>query len=309
MAKKIFVVFLSVLIGGLYLFSAYAKLHPVEPFEFTFVDLGISNWSMAPFIARFLIGLEFVIGLLFILNIGTRGFTSKLSIGLLVFFIGYLIFSIIKNGNDSNCGCFGEMIKMTPLESIVKNIVLIGLNLIVFKFGVELPLKKFRTALIVLIILVSFVFPFIKNPVDLSYSSSYLVKKENQFAIPLDTLINNGYINKVPESIKTGKHIVAFLSSSCPHCKIGATKLRIMKDKNPSLPIFFVINGEPEATEKFRKETKSENIPWTKLGERPFVYLAGLNLPAIYLINNSVVEFDLNYFTLDQNEIEAWLKK
>ncbi len=300
---------LSVMFGGLYIFSGLSKLHPIEPFEFTFVDLGIANWQLSPFFARTIIGFEFFLGLLFLFNIKTRGFTSKLSIGLLSFFVLYLTFTIIKNGNEGNCGCFGELIPMSPVESIFKNIVLLALNFILLIKGFELPLKKFNKIALIIIFLAGFSFPFIKNPIDINYSSSYLVKKENQFFLPLDTLINNGYVNKVPESIKEGKHIIAFVSSTCPHCKIGATKLRIMKEINPSLPIFFVINGEEKNIEKFRSETKSEIIPWTRLGERPFVYLAGVQLPKIYLINNQVVEFDLNYFTLDQKEIEKWLNK
>jgi hypothetical protein len=45
------------------------------------------------------------------------------------------------------------------------------------------------------------------------------------------------------------------------------------------------------------------------LGARPFVYLAGLELPTLYLVNNSVVEHWVNYMELDQDEIEKWLSE
>ena len=32
-------------------------------------------------------------------------------------------------------------------------------------------------------------------------------------------------------------------------------------------------------------------------------------MPAIYMVNNSVVEHDVNYIDLDQGEIEKWLAK
>jgi hypothetical protein len=38
------------------------------------------------------------------------------------------------------------------------------------------------------------------------------------------------------------------------------------------------------------------------------VYLAGTNMPAIYMVNNSMVEHDVNYMDLDQEEIEKWMK-
>lgn len=309
MFKKIVFVALSILMGALFIFSGYSKLRPVEPFEFTFVDIGISNWRLSPFFARTIIGLEFFIGVLYIFNIAVKGFTSKVSIGLLSFFTIYLTVLLIKNGNEGNCGCFGEMVPMTPLESIIKNVFLLGISFLLFKMGVEINLKRFRLAVLLLFFLAGFGMPYILNPVDLNYSEAYLIPKEDHYAIPLDTLINNGYVNPVPQEIKKGKHIIAFLSSTCPHCKIGATKLRIMKEKNKDLPVFFVINGEEENVKTFLKLTGSESIPWTKLGERPFVYLAGLQLPTILLVNDQVVENDLNYFTLDQTEIENWLKK
>ncbi|MDP2385061.1 MAG: hypothetical protein Q8M29_01700 [Bacteroidota bacterium] len=309
MIKKYSLILLSVLIGGLFLFSAYSKLYPIEPFEFTFVDIGISNWRLSPFFARTIIGLEFFIGILFIINYKTRGFTSKLSIGILTFFVLYLCFILIKNGNDSNCGCFGELIKMTPVESIIKNLALILVNIVLLKWGEEINLKKFRIPVISLLLVISIAIPYILNPVDLNYSKAYLMKKENQYFMPLDTLVNNAYIHPVSNEIKKSKHIVAYLSSSCPHCKIAATKLRIMKDKNKNLPLLFVINGEEEKVKVFLDETKSHNVAWTKLGERPFVYLAGTHLPSIVLVNNQTVEYDLNYFFLDQTEIENWLKK
>ena len=40
-----------------------------------------------------------------------------------------------------------------------------------------------------------------------------------------------------------------------------------------------------------------------------FVYLAGTNMPAIYLVNNSIVEHSVNYPDLDQKEVETWLDK
>jgi thiol-disulfide isomerase/thioredoxin len=298
-----------VLLGLIYIFSAYSKLFPIEPFEYTFVDLGVSNWKLSPFIARTIIGLEFFIGLLFVFQIGVRSFTSKLSIGLLSFFSVYLVILLIRNGNNSNCGCFGEMLPMTPIESIVKNVLLIGLSIVLLKWGFEANYRKAGKWVIAGLAITAVVYPYIRNVVDLGYSESYLVKKESTYFMPLDTLINNATVNKVPEELKKGKHIIAYLSSTCPHCRIAATKLRIMKEKNPDLPVYFVINGLDEDIQKFREYTKSTAIPWTKLKGKTFTYLAGLSWPTIVLINNQQVELDLTYFSLDQEEIEEWLRK
>ena len=59
---KIFFFILCSIMGLVFLYSGYTKLEPIEPFEYTFVDLGVANWRIAPFMARFMIGLEFLIG-------------------------------------------------------------------------------------------------------------------------------------------------------------------------------------------------------------------------------------------------------
>ena len=44
------------------------------------------------------------------------------------------------------------------------------------------------------------------------------------------------------------------------------------------------------------------------LGER-FTNLAGYIMPAIVLVDNSIVEQKLNYLELDIDKIDAWIKK
>ena len=99
--------------GAVFIYSGWTKMFPIEPFEYTFVDLGFINWQVAPFIARVLIGFEFLIGVFLLFNINLK-LTYKIAIGTLVVFCIYLVLLIIIVGNKGNCGCFGDTIKMTP---------------------------------------------------------------------------------------------------------------------------------------------------------------------------------------------------
>jgi hypothetical protein len=81
-----------------------------------------------------------------------------------------------------------------------------------------------------------------------------------------------------------------------------------MTEKNPELPVYFILNGDEEKLKEFYEDTKTQNIHYCMLRARPFIYLAGLNLPTLYLVNNSIVEHQVNYMELDQDEIEKWLK-
>lgn len=308
-AIKISLFFLSSLMGLVFLYSAYTKLYPIEPFEYTFVDLGIGGWRLAPFIARFMIGLEFFIGLLLIFGLYTKRFTLKLTIGSLLFFSVYLIIVMIHEGNNGNCGCFGTAIVMTPLQALIKNGAMLVLSVILLKYYEGLNYKRFGKWLFLALLLTSFVMPHILNYVDIDYSQAYLTKKEDSFKLELDSVYKDAKIHNPPRSLSQGKHIIAFMSLSCPHCRVAAKKLRLMKEQNPNISIYLILNGDYKKLQPFFEDTKARNIDYCVLNGRNFVYLAGLDMPAIYMVNNSVVENWVDYINLDQAEIEKWLAK
>ncbi len=304
--------------GAVYVFSAYTKIYPIEPFEYTFVDLGVANWKVAPFIARLFISLEFFLGALFILNIKIKT-ASKISIAVLAMFSIYLI-GLIFIGNNSNCGCFGNYISMTPIQALVKNLIMIIISIVIFKFydGFDYWGKsKFIYFFLMLAALIS---PHILNYVDFNHSEAYLSPKENHFELPLDSLYNNARIKDLPvldfkpvntpiTTLSKGKHVLAFMSLTCPHCRIAAKKMRLIKERNPNISMYLVLNGDDNKLIPFFEDTKASNIPYCILLGRNFVYLAGVKMPAILMINNGVVENNIDYLNLEQDEIEKWMAK
>ncbi len=310
MKNKVFVVFLyvlSALMGLIFIYSAYTKLYPIEPFELTFVELRLANWYIAPFIARLLISIEFFIGMMLISSFNIR-FFSRLAVLILVVFSLYLIIILIQQGNNRNCGCFGEYIIMTPLQALIKNMMMIGLLMVIYFYHKGIVWSKVKY-FILLNVLVSLAAPHILNYVELSYSEQYLVNKEDFYPLRLDTLFKYAKIHSPPISLKEGKHIIAFMSLTCPHCKIAAKKIRLMKERNPALPFYFVLNGNEEDLKLFFEDTKSDNVPYCMLLGRPFVYMAGLKLPSIYIVRNDTVINRIDYISLQQEAIEKWLEK
>jgi uncharacterized membrane protein YphA (DoxX/SURF4 family) len=295
--------------GLVFIYSGYTKLYPIEPFEYTFVDLGIGGWRLAPFIARFMIGLEFFIGLLLIFGLFIKRFTIKLTVASLLLFCIYLIFVVLNTGNNSNCGCFGTAISMTPLQALIKNAIMLVVCFFIYKYYNGLNYGKIGKWIFGTLLITSFALPHILNYVDFNYSEAYLTKKEDHFKLELDSLYKNAKIHTPPKTLSTGKHVIAFMSMSCPHCRIAAKKLRLMKEQNPDISFYLVLNGDYKKIQPFFEDTKAQNIDYCVLNGKSFVYLAGLDMPAIFMVNNSVVENWINYMQLDQSEIEKWLAK
>lgn len=73
--------------------------------------------------ALFIIGLEFIIGLL-ILNGITKPLVYRFAMVILLFFSGVTLIVAVDGTMDS-CGCFGNVMNLPPWQSFVKNVVLL----------------------------------------------------------------------------------------------------------------------------------------------------------------------------------------
>ena len=305
---KILAVILSIACGTVFLVSAVTKLFPIEPFEYTFVELGITNWKYSVFVARFFIGFEFACGGLLILNFWLKRFTIPMVAFTLLAFMAYLVVQILHFGNNGNCGCFGTFFVFTPLQGIIKNVVLLVAALFIYIFHPNFSFRFMKPVTVVLVI-VAFVLPFILNPYDYDSALKNYSGQLN-YKLDLDTLYNNPDVPTPKAELRKGKWIIAFMSLTCPHCRIAAKKLHVMKLQNPGLPIYLFLNGNEKNITSFFNDTRATDLNWSLLnGHGTFFKLAGPAVPQIDWVNNEIVENKSNYMVLQQDEVEAWLKK
>lgn len=228
-----------VLFGVFFIFSGIIKLYPIETFELTFVDLGVFSWKIAPFGARLLIAYEIILGVLITANIKITN-VLKQSLGLLVFFTIYLIVLLIIKGDEGNCGCMGSYFYITPSESIIKNILLIIINIWLLKKATIFNFK-YEKAVFVFFILASITIPFVLNPVQLTVDNLYDVELPYRIE----------YLNEIPKPIDNGteinlskgEKIIAVFSLTCQHCKSASYKLFIAAEKYKLPPIYVVFKG------------------------------------------------------------------
>ena len=120
---------IRVVVSLLFLISAYAKVYhePSSYFSITtfeakqLVPLGFSS-EISSYLSRILIALEFAIGILILLPFYLKRIVIPLTVTILGAFSIHLAIQIYLTGNIGNCGCFGTLLPMTPLEAILKNI-------------------------------------------------------------------------------------------------------------------------------------------------------------------------------------------
>lgn len=154
--KKILVHFSRVFVGLLFIVSGLIKLNdPVgfsyklaEYFSETVLDLPVFiPYALA--IAVFIVIFETVLGVMLLM--GFRKKFTLWSLLLMIVFFTFLTFYSAYFNKVTDCGCFGDALKLTPWQSFTKDVVLLVFILILF-FNQQLvqPLfgKPLRNALV-----------------------------------------------------------------------------------------------------------------------------------------------------------------
>ena len=292
---RIFWIIISILTGGLFLYSAYTKLFPIQAFEYTMTDQVHLPHMVAAIASRFFIGLECGLGGLITLQLfGKDKWILKAAFALLIFFSIYLIWLWMTAGNNVNCGCFGDAIIMSPSASLFKNAILLVVIGLLIRYYNGL---NYRWAWIVAttVLLCTIACTYIFFPIF------------NRYKIDLTTLYTADK-NFVPTiDLTKGKHIIAFLSPSCIHCRRAALKMHEMKLRNPNIPFFMVIGGTTSNLKDFWKASNAQDIPYIRLAEAPFLKYTHSIFPTILWVNNGKVEADTGYPELTEQVINKWI--
>ncbi len=291
---------LNLILGVNFLLSAYAKLPAIEVFGWTIAESTPFSWTISEWLARIFIGLELFLGILFLSQFAIKKITIPLSTLLLIIFSIYLVYVLTAYGNEANCGCYGELIPLSTSASLFKNIIILILLWLAYKFSFELTLGWMKY-IIITFFLGSFILPFaLYPPASIIIFESEKTKDE---IVPLHLL------TKYDNYIADKKKIIALLSPSCKYCKKAARRMSIIKKRHPEVPFQFVMFGHPNHLAGFLEESRATNIPLIFLDNADdFQKLNNRNaVPTIKWLNDSTIIKTSTYFSLSESEILDWL--
>ena len=252
-ANRIYLIWgIRIVVSILFILSAVAKLYPsplmgISSFETKYLGaIGIEG-DLSKVISRLLIGFEFTLGIFLLLPFYLKKIVIPTTIVLLGAFSLHLSFQVFQ-GDASNCGCFGELIPMTPLEALIKNILSIGLLiLLVTVFKEEIKEKRnihpvlytgFSIALLMFILL----------PQGSSNISGESLKGSESM------------YSKYFPNLSKGNKLLCFFSPTCEHCMATGKELHELSKKFPGIfpeiKILFMDesdNGSKDEIESFFK--------------------------------------------------------
>lgn len=269
---------LRLILSALFIVSAVAKLYPSPYFAISTFEvkqlypLGFSA-EIAPYFSRVLIGIEFALGIAILIPHYLKKITIPATLLLLTVFTIHLSYTTFSSGNAGNCGCFGELIPMTPVEAIIKNILAIGL--LIWLFKITPSDEKSNFWVLTSITLGCVLGLFMIAPMKVSASPVLQIPTQTtNLGISTDTTLttvmatvekaidssNNKAVIKIDEPVakKSGftnyfpgidqdKKILCFFAPGCEHCQETAKELTEMKRKDKNFPAVSIIFMDEEA--------------------------------------------------------------
>jgi thiol-disulfide isomerase/thioredoxin len=337
---------LRLIISALFIVSAVAKLYPSPYFAISTFEvkqlypLGFTE-GIAPYFSRFLIGIEFALGMAILLPHYLKKITIPATVLLLSIFVIHLSYTTFSSGNAGNCGCFGELIPMTPVEAIIKNILAIGL--LVWLFKLTPSDNKSNLWVLISLTLGCILGLFMMAPMKANSKPVITLPNEMQnIGISSDTTFSkviatvakaidsshNTVALKVDEPVakKSGfsnyfsgidqdKKILCFFAPGCEHCQETAKELTEMKRKDKNFPAVSIIFMDEES----EKIPEFFNVAGTKYPYQVVDIISFWNLigntrdtPGVkYLWNgNEILFYDgINANKFNALELKKTLKK
>ena len=258
-------------IGSVFIIAAILKLISIDEFEIYIYSFNILSFLLTTFVSRIIIAAEFALGLLLILNRNCK-FIRRVTLIVLASFTLFLIYAAIFR-HDSNCHCFGELVELSPLESIIKNLILIILLSQQSTVNSQQSTVSVRVKLL-LVLLSCSLLVFIVSPPDSIYKMIYSTEKEVSsidLYASLDEVVKIDFkedeiaLDSISAfDMNEEMQLIAIVSSGCKYCRLGLKKLSlIMKNEGISpdnVDIF--IWGSPDGIMDFRAETMTEDFDY-----------------------------------------------
>ena len=225
---------LRILISGLFLLSAFAKLYPTPMYGITKVfeegqllKMGFSE-NLAPYFSRFIIGAEFFLAITILFNNYLKKLIIPLSFIMIAVFSVHLSTQIF--GDSENCGCFGDLIPMTPLQALIKNIITLVILAVIYKKSKDV--RGSFSKLVILFLTISTVM-FAALPV----SSQLKNIRTSSFS---NHVISENF------DINEGRKILCFFDAGCEHCQEAAKGLKNLSSEISDFPQVHIIFSDAE---------------------------------------------------------------
>ena len=283
---------LRVLIAAVFVFSAVSKLFGIDQFELYIFSFGFFPLKVCFILARLCIGAELVLALMTLCGWFPRTM-RLLTAGMLLFFSLFLCYSALI-GRDDNCQCFGQMADLNPLQSLLKNAVLLLLVLVYYRLTP--PKGRMRKRWIAFPFLLGaalMVVPFVLSvPDNWGFGPARQRFDETVLRTAMEP---QGELYRY--GVGQGRRVVAFVTPKCPYCKLARQKLDAIFERH-DIPVENLVYVEPKM---------DANTPGAKLIDgQLFLDITYGSRPLVMLMDGPEVVATYHLRNIDEDQIESF---
>jgi len=267
---------LRIILALVFFASAYTKFIAPGILEIILIDHGITaSRETAAILVRLLIGAEIALGLLLLQKYYLKRIVLPAVFLFLAGFTLYLLYASFILSESQNCGCFGAVLKMSPFESILKNILLLVLAIVLYTRSTS---ENKRIYIPLFLVMVSFPIVFLLSPIK--NNKDFTFGKYTDFA-------GAGRID-----LADGEKLILLMTLDCDHCQQTARDIVELKQKFDLPETFAFFFQEGVVTVDSFKVITGFSPPYKMLEGLEFFEMIGTNPPRCYRVKDGkVLEF------------------
>lgn len=289
------------LLGAVFIVSAVSKLFSLGAVELYVVQQHLlPSREMAAYAMRLLIAAELCLGLACFQRAKMRQFTLPAIFWLLVFFSVYLAYLAFVRKDTESCHCFGELIRMSPLESLFKNGVLIALVLYVFWGTKGWPAGAwFVPGGLAVASLLAVLVGFPVRQISVQPSGKVASAEKSRFAE------FRAFSDGRTADLTKGTCLAVFVSLDCDHCRALVTSLVDAESQRALPPVYLLCLGEESEIPSFLNDTGAE-FPYLCIKPETFFDFIKELPPRLYLLQEGQVRAFWDKEEFDPQQLRPW---
>lgn len=289
---------LKVLLGLVFIVSAVLKIFDMDQFELYIYSYHLFSLNITFLVARAAIVLELVLGIGLVSNY----FHRLMWWGSMAMLAGYTLFLTYAYYIDrtDSCHCFGQLLEFNPRQSILKNVVMMGLFALIYKVEGKSPKRQWL--LLAGAVVLTSIAVFVVSPPDNFIPKKSFGKNVNEELFA--KMISNPPLDTC--RLEDGRQIVCFFSTQCEYCQLAARKLSLMQQRNgfPEENITYIFLGTEDGIKEFY--TKSESTEYRSVLYEDAVGLLSVidgKFPTIVLIDEGTIVDEYGLRNINEEKI------
>lgn len=280
-------------------------INNLDFFDYSITDLGIANWSIAPYLSRLSLGLLGAFPLICL------AFPAKSRMILLLGIAFSLLMALVSLGEIELCGlerpylALYELWPLSKWQGVIWVLFALILLLSLRSLARTTP-KKFVQLLFGAGAILFVALPFILN-----YPPSWAVygeeaERDVSKTLQLDSLyqVASYKQNILSEAeITQGKKLICFASLTCPYCSRLAYKMHILKKRNPKANMLLILTGDAAKIKRFEEKSVCWEVPRLFIEPEYFARWFGGSVPLVFLANGTQTQKELEYWALNDSHL------